>query len=228
MKVKQQFAAVRACALIGLLLTSAEALAQATPGSASIKPPADLQQWEYAFTVDGYIVQNGTSFANPVFTADHKWLHLEGRYNDENLRTGSLWVGYNFVRGDVDGGGNWQFAITPMVGGVFGRTNGIAPGCEASLSYRKKLEASINNEYVFDTTSKSGNFYYSWPQLTYSPVDWFHVGAVAQHTAAYQSSISLQRGFLVGFSRKQWEFTTYVFDPGSKATVVVLEWGVSF
>ena len=68
-----------------------------------------------------------------------------------------------------------------MIGGVFGRTNGIAPGCEASLTY-KKIELSIANEYVFDTTHKSGNFYYSWPQLTYSPVDWFRVGLVAQRT----------------------------------------------
>ena len=39
-------------------------------------------------------------------------------------------------------------------------------GCEAALKYRKKMEASISNEYAFDTTSKSGNFYYSWPQVT--------------------------------------------------------------
>ena len=49
--------------------------------------------------------------------------------------------------------------VTPMIGGVFGRTNGIAPGCDASLTY-KKIELSISNEYVFDTTHKSGNFYY--------------------------------------------------------------------
>jgi hypothetical protein len=50
------------------------------------------------------------------------------RYNYENLRTGSLWAGCNFSWGKT-----WQFAVTPMIGGVFGRTNGIAPGCEASL-----------------------------------------------------------------------------------------------
>jgi hypothetical protein len=38
-----------------------------------------------------------------------------------------------------------------MLGGVFGRTKGIAPGCEVSLRYRKKVEAWINNEYIFDT-----------------------------------------------------------------------------
>src|SRR5262249_1563337 len=157
---------------------------------------ATLQPWEYTLTIGGYIVSEGTSFVNPTLTADHKWLHLEGRYNYEDLRTASLWLGYNFGRGDVDSGDKWELDITPMLGGVFGRTNGIAPGCEAVLSYRKKVQVSIDNEYVFDTTSKSGDFYYSWPQLTYSPADWLHMGAVAQHTKAYQTPLSIQRGFL--------------------------------
>jgi hypothetical protein len=59
-------------------------------------------------------------------------------------------------------------------------------------------------------------------------VDWFHVGAVAHRTAAYHSSVSIQRGFLVGLSHKNWELTTYVFGPGTTATIVVLESGVSF
>jgi hypothetical protein len=98
---------------------------------------------------------DGTSYVNPVFTADHKWLHLEARYNDEELHTGSLWIGYNFSRGDLSEGDKWAFSITPMIGGVFGRTDGIALGCEASLNYRNKVETSINSEYLFDT-SKSG------------------------------------------------------------------------
>ena len=224
MKATQQLAV-----LIGLVLVSRWAMGQATPGSASVKTATEaLQPWEYTLTIDGYIVPGGTSYVNPALTADHKWLHLEARYNYENLRTASLWAGYNFGRGDVSAGDKWELDITPMLGGVFGRTNGIAPGCEALLSYRGKVEASIANEYVVDTTSKSGNFYYSWPQLTYSPVDWFHVGAVAQHTKAYQTSLSIQRGFLVGLSRKQWELTTYVFNPGTTGTIVLLEWGMSF
>ncbi len=168
------------------------------------------------------MIPHGQSYANPVFTADRDWLHLEARYNYENLRTGSLWAGYNFSAGK-----KLVLAVTPMIGGVFGRTNGIAPGCEASLTY-KKVELSISNEYVFDTTSKSGNFYYSWPQLTYSPTDWLRVGLVAQHTKAFQTALNVQRGFLVGFSHKKWEFTTYIFNAGWTDPTVVLEVGVSF
>ena len=212
-----------------VVLVSGQALGQSRPGIASIKTPTSAEQsWAYTLTVDGFIVPEGTSYVDPVLTADHNWLHLEARYNEESLRTGSLWVGYNLSRGKVSAGDKWEFDVTPMIGGVFGRLNGIAPGCEASLNYKKKVILSIGNEYVFDTTSKSGNFYYAWPQLTYSPVQWLHVGAVAQHTAAYQTALNIQRGFLVGFSHKKMEFTTYVFGPGTSSATVVLETGVSF
>ena len=118
---------------------------------------------------------------------DRNWLHLEARYNYENIRTGSLWVGYNFGWGKT-----WQFAVTPMIGGVFGRTTGVAPGCEASLAWRK-LTFSIDNEYVFDTGSKSGNFYYTWPQVTYQPTKWFKFGGVAQRTKEDQRYPEIKR-----------------------------------
>jgi hypothetical protein len=61
-------------------------------------------------------------------TADRGWLHLETRYNYENLETGSAWVGYNFSGGEKL---KWEF--TPMLGGVFGNTTGVAPGYEFRL-----------------------------------------------------------------------------------------------
>jgi hypothetical protein len=200
--------------LVLIVCASGQALGQATPPAA--------QPWGYNVVVDGYIIPDGTSYVDPVFTADHNWLHLEARYNYENLHTGSLWVGYNFSWGK-----KVQFSLTPMIGGIFGRSNGIAPGGEASLTY-KKIQASISNEYVFDTDSKSRNFYYTWPQLTYSPVEWLHVGAVAQRTKVYHTPLDTQRGFLLGVSHKNWDFTTYVFNPGASGTIVVLEAGVSF
>ncbi len=214
-------------AIVGLMAVSGWAQSstqqKAEPHSAAAGATgAGAEPWEYSLTVDGYITQGEDGYAQPTFTADHKWLHLEARYNYENFRTGSLWAGYNFSWGKT-----WQFAVTPMIGGVFGRTNGIAPGCEASLAW-KKLTLSIDNEYVFDTTSKSGNFYYSWPQVTYQPTNWFKFGGVAQRTKVSQSQYDTPRGFFVGFMHKQLEFTTYVFDPGTSSTSVVLELGASF
>ena len=85
---------------------------------------SDAESWQYSLTLDGYLPSSGEAYATPTFTVDHKWLRLEAHYNNEDLRTGSLWVGYNFAWGE-----KWQFEVTPMIGGVFGRTNGIAPGC---------------------------------------------------------------------------------------------------
>jgi hypothetical protein len=205
--------------------TQVQPAPKAAPHSpAPVHEPAipDAEPWEYSLTVDGYLISGEDGYAQPTFTADRKWLHLEARYNYENFRTGSLWAGYNFSWGKT-----WQFAVTPMIGGVFGRTNGIAPGCETSLTW-KKLELLLDNEYVFDTTSKSGNFYYAWPQLTITPVDWFKFGAVMQHTKTFQTTADIQRGFFVGFMHKKLEFTTYVFEPGSNSSTVVLEVGASF
>jgi hypothetical protein len=114
-----------------------------------------------------------------------------------------------------------------MIGGVFGNTTGVAPGYEVSLSY-KQITLSSTGEYVFDTKHSSGSFFYSWPQLTYSPVDWFDVGLVAQRTKAYHTSLDIQRGLLVGFSHKKLQFTTYIFNAGWTEPTLVFEAGVNF
>lgn len=206
-----------------VVLLSCRIFGQETPSSAPAKSPdTGKNAWAFNFTIDGYIIPNETGYANPVFSANRTWLHLEARYNYEDLRTGSLWAGYNFAAGK-----KLVLDVTPMIGGVFGRTTGIAPGCEASLTY-KELQLSISNEYVFDTTHKSGNFYDTWPQLTYSPLSWFRAGLVAQRTRAFHTSLDVQRGFLVGVSRKKWESTIYVFNAGFTDPTVVLEVGLNF
>ena len=216
----------RTCAVV-LLLTlggwTQTAPQKPQPHSPSPKSSApDAVPWDYSLTVDGYLIEGEDGYAQPTFTADRNWLHLEARYNYENFRTGSLWAGYNFSWGKT-----WQFSVTPMIGGVFGRTNGIAPGCEASLTW-KRLTFSLDNEYVFDTGSKSGNFYYSWPQVTIQALSWLSFGGVAQHTKVFQTSLDVQRGFFIGVQHKHMEVTTYVFNPGSSGTSVVLEAGYSF
>jgi hypothetical protein len=195
-------------------------------GRASGAPPnaadAARNPWAYNLTVDGYIIPNSQSYVNPVFMANRGWLYLEARYDYENLRTGSLWVGYNFSARK-----KLVLNLTPMIGGVFGRTTGIAPGCEASLTY-KKVQLSISNEYVFDTTHESGSFYAASPELTYSPLTWLRVGLVAERTKAFHTSLDVQRGFLAGVSHKKWEFTTYIYNAGFTDPTVVLEAGVNF
>ena len=197
--------------------------AQPVPsGTADNSSGAAAHPWEFSLTVDGYMVPHAQFYVSPIFTADRNWLHLEARYNYENLNTGSLWIGRNFSVGRT-----WVLEAKPMVGGVFGNTAGIAPGYAVSLTY-KKLELSSTGEYLFDLRDRSASFFYSWPQLTYSPRDWLRVGLVAQRTKAYQTSLDVQRGVLVGFSHKSLNFTTYIFNAGWTQPTVVFEVSASF
>ncbi|MBN7810995.1 hypothetical protein J0A68_08515 [Algoriphagus sp. H41] len=63
------------------------------------------------------------NFALPVAYINYKRWHLEPRYNYEDLHTFSTFVGYNFR-----GGERIRYLFTPMLGGVVGRTKGVAPG----------------------------------------------------------------------------------------------------
>jgi len=99
--------------------------------------------WSFSASAYAYFVPDSREYVQPTFAANRGWLHLEARYNYEDLETGSTWMGYNF------GGGEklaWEF--TPMLGGVFGNTTGIAPGYKGSLSWWR-LELYSESEYIF-------------------------------------------------------------------------------
>jgi hypothetical protein len=206
--------ALRASAVLALaaLLPGCDALAQTTEESA----------WSFSASAYGYLLHDGDAYVQPTFTADHDWLHLEGRYNYENLEAGSLWVGYNFSVGE-----KVTFEGSAMLGGVFGATVGIAPGYKASLSWTK-LELYSEAEYLFDTNESADSFFYAWSELTWAPVDWCRLGLVGQRTRVFETDRDIQRGFLVGFQSKRVSFTTYVFNIDDRSPTTVLAIGVSF
>lgn len=194
-----------------------------TPGNAPAKPDdPPPEEWSLSFNLSGYLVPHDRSYASPSFSAERQHLYLGARYNYEDKETGSLWVGYNFEAGD-----KLVLQATPMIGGVFGNTTGIAPGYKASLNWRK-LELSTEGEFVFDTKDSAGSFFYSWMELSYSPLDWCRAGLVAQRTKAYHTNLDIQRGLLIGFSHKKMDFTTYVFNAGWTDPTVVLSLGFTF
>jgi len=208
--------------LVSLVLLFGQGLAQTTNGSTTSSDDATGKQWSFSLSTLGYLVPQDQSYGSPIFTADHRWLHLEARYNYEDQETGSLWAGYNLSAGQ-----RLVFEATPMLGAVFGNTTGIAPGCELALSYQK-VEVSTEAEYVYDPSNSENSFLYSWNELIYSPTDWFHAGLVAQRTRAYHTPLDVQRGFSVGFSHKKLDFTTYVLNAGWTEPIVVLALGFHF
>ena len=191
---------------IAVLVSSANAQVQEPKHAPEVTKEADEKAWSFSASATTYIVPDFREYVQPTFTADRDWLHLETRYNYENLNTGSVWLGYNF-----SGGKKLEWEFTPMLGGVFGDTTGIAPGYKMSLSYWK-LEFSSEGEFVFDMRDDEGSFLYFWSELSIAPVDWFRFGLVGQRTRAYQTDVDIQRGVLVGVTYKEVDFTTYVFN----------------
>ncbi len=87
-------------------------------------------KWEFSLSTFTFLAQHARDYANPNLTADRDWLHLEARYNYEELKTGSVWLGWNFGTGK-----KLQFEVTPMLGRVFGDITGIAPGYTITIRY---------------------------------------------------------------------------------------------
>ncbi|HEY5746171.1 MAG TPA: hypothetical protein VIU12_08860 [Chryseolinea sp.] len=177
--------------------------------------------WNFAAHANFYFIPDDFIIL-PVFQADKKALHLEARYNYEDVETFSGWVGYNFK-----GGNAFEYTITPMIGGVVGLTQGVAPGLEISLGY-KKFEFYSEAEYLFESESIESNFLYNWVDLTYSPKDWLWLGVSAQRTRLYQTALDIQRGVLVGAGLKNWELTTYLYNLGFDEPFLLVTVSVSF
>ena len=177
---------------------------------------SDEPAWAFSASAYTYFVPDDGDYVQPTFTADRDWLHLEARYNYEALDTGSAWIGYNF-----SGGETLTWELTPMLGAVFGDTDGIAPGYKGSLGWRK-LELYSEGEYVFDAGDSSDSFFYNWSELTLAPVEWFRFGLVTQRTRVYQTDREIQRGLLAGVSFKNSSVTGYVFNPDDEKPTFVL------
>jgi hypothetical protein len=182
----------------------------------------DEPAWTFSVSAYAYIVPGNDDYLQPTFTTDRDWLHLEARHNYEAFETGSIWAGYNFSVGE-----KVTFEATPMLGGVFGATTGIAPGYKATLSWTK-LAFYSEGEYLFDTNASADSFFYAWSELTWSPVDWCRMGLVGQRTKVYETDRDIQRGVLVGFSSERVDFNTYFFNLDDRSHTVVVALGVNF
>jgi hypothetical protein len=189
--------------VIALAFLQRAAIAQGQPAE-----EGDAKRgWTSSLSAYTFIVPDDREYIQPTLRADHDWLHLEARYNYEDLNTASIWLGYNWSFGkDV------TLDLTPMIGGVFGDTDGVAPGYELTLAW-KELQLYSEAEYVFDSDDSSDNFFYTWSELTWAFTDWFRAGGVIQRTKVYDTDFDIQRGFMAGLTYKHLDFTVYVLNP---------------
>jgi len=178
--------------------------------------------WQFNLSGFYYWIPVDRNFLQLTATADHHSLHLETRYNYEDLNTGSVFAGWKFETGQ-----KVQFAVTPILGAVFGNTNGVAPGFELELSY-KIIDFYAETEYVIAFSPPEGDFFYTWDELAINPTHFLRTGISAQRTRVYKTGLDLQRGFFAEFSF--WKLTTgaYYFNPFSDSQFGIFSLKFSF
>jgi hypothetical protein len=200
-----------ACVIV--MLDGMPALAQGTAAAS----------WSWSATVFTYVIPDDENYAQPTFAADRDWMHVEARYNYEEQDTGSAWVGYN-----LDGeAGTLAWALTPMLGGAFGRATGVAPGYSGSLSWWK-LDFYSEGEYFSDLSDPADSFFYNWSEISLRPVEGWRFGLVTQRTRARASARDIQRGPLVGVEFRNLELTAYLLDGGDSSPTFVTSIGFTF
>jgi hypothetical protein len=151
------------------------------------------------------------NFLLVIATADRESLHLEARYNYEALDTGSLFAGWTFSGGDT-----LSYELTPILGAVFGDTQGFAPGFEASLAYGI-ADFYIEAEYLYDLENHEDSYTYAWSELGFSPLEWPRFGLVGQRTRVYSSDRDIQRGGFAQLVLGKATIGFYVFNPDDRA-----------
>jgi hypothetical protein len=130
----------------------------------------------------------------------------------EALDAGSMFAGWKFSGGD-----KLTYDVTPILGGLFGAKQGIAPGLEASVVYGI-TDFYTEAEHVYDTGVKEDSFTYAWSELGFSPLEWLRFGLVGQRTRLYSSSRDIQQGGFAQFiTPGKLTFGLYVFNPDLSA-----------
>jgi len=190
----------------------------AAPLSAQETQPQEPDRsWSGEVEGSVWILSDEPDFILLQAYADRGPLHLEGRYNYEDLRTASLWVGWTW-----SASGKISFLVTPALGAVFGNTSGLAPGLEIDVVIGP-VEWYGESEYVFDFDSAESDFFYMWSELSVAPVDWFTVGLAVQRTRVVDTPREVRRGVFVGVYLAPIGLTGYLMDPDHDERIGVVQ-----
>jgi len=190
--------------------------AQDSAAEAGLDEP---EAWEFSGSVFYSDPPGSEDRLTPILYADRGALHLEARYNYEDLQTLAVFAGWTF---DLEG--ELEAAFTPMLGAVGGDTDGIAPGLEFDLGWRR-LSWYAESEYLFDLDDRDDDFFYSWSTLTYGLTDWLDAGLVSERSKLVDTDFSLQHGLALEFSHANVGLSLYAYNLGSDDSygVVALE-----
>ena len=179
-------------------------------------------KWNFSAWADMFILPGQDDYFNPTFYARRKNLHMEARYNYEDRNTASFWAGRRFRFGDKVG-----FLLVPMFGVVVGNTNGVAPGFEGEINFRK-FDAYTEMEHVFDFESKENNFFYLYSEFAIRPIKPIRTGLMLQRTKLFDSQFEVEHGFFAEYYFGRFRVGAFYFNPFSDSEFWIVNASVDF
>ena len=180
------------------------------------------KKWNFSAWAEYFIIPGEQDFFNPTFYARSDKLHFEGRYNYEDRNTASFWGGWRFKFGK-----GVKFVVVPMIGGVVGNINGIAPGLELEIMY-KKFDFYSESEHVFDFNTKENNFFYMYSELAIRPIKAIRTGMITQRTRLYETDRELNRGVFGEYYFGRFRVGAFYFNPFADDNFLIASFSVDF
>jgi len=180
------------------------------------------KKWNFSAWAELFILPGENDIFNPTFYARTDKLHLEARYNYEDINTASLWAGRRFKFGS-----GVKFVVVPMAAVVFGNTNGVAPGLELEIMY-KKFDFYSESEHVFDFESNENNFFYMYSELAIRPIKPIRTGLMVQRTKLFESEHEIQRGLFGEYYFGRFRAGAFFFSPFGEDFYWIASFSVDF
>lgn len=178
--------------------------------------------WTAEVDLSLWLPPDASNFLLLQASADRGPLHLELRYNYEELETGSAWIGWT-----VEGGGSVSFFVTPMVGVLAGESRGVAPGLELGAGVGP-VDVYGEAEWVIEAGDDAENFVYLWTELGVRPIAPLRLGLAAQRTRVVDTPREVARGPFASVELGRATVTASWLDPDRDGGLWILTFGVSF
>ena len=180
------------------------------------------KKWNFSAWAELFILPEEEGFFNPTFYARSDKLHFEARYNYEDRNTASFWGGWRFKFGK-----EVKFVVVPMLGAVVGNVDGMAPGLELEITYRK-IDFYSESEHVFDFNTKENNFFYMYSELALRPIQPIRTGIMTQRTKLFESERELQRGIFAEYYFGRFRIGAFYFSPFASGQYWIASASVDF
>lgn len=169
-----------------------------------------------------YAMRDQSDFGVGVASLNRDTLHVEARYNYEAMHSASIFAGWNFSAGET-----LTFAVTPLIGVLFGDVRGVIPGLEASVAYGD-VDGYIEAEYVHDLRNRSDSYFYAWSEVGWKPAHWLRIGLVGQRSQDVNNGRDFQRGAFVQLMFGKVTLGFYGFNPDSGSRYGIFSLGAQF